>query len=262
MMHRFFKKKRRRSIKEKKKWLTLWRLVQLIVFLAIIGGSAYAIYHYLIQSERFNIATIRIIGANLLDEQEILLTAGITVADNLVTVDIDEVKQKVEAMPFIKSCEVKRFMPDTIVIEVQERVPVAAVMINNHLYEVGIEGVVLREIDSLARHTGPMITSLPELNFAQPGQAIAQKELHIALKLWQAFVQQPVSKEITVSEIAAKSTEHISMICDEFPFEIRWGYTDVAQQAEKFNTLWQSQNGKFPCQEYLDLRFGTEIPCK
>ncbi len=65
-----------------------------------------------------------------------------------------------------------------------------------------------------------------------------------------------------VDELAVYDDNDIRMYCATLPFEIRWGRGDYDVQARRLDILWQELEGRLPCTEYLDLRFGRDLACK
>jgi len=257
------RKVRRRSLydrQRRRRWLTI--VLQIVVVLVLVSGTAYAFYHYVIESPRFQVKRISIEGTDVLSPEAVRAVAGITERHNLLFFDAGEVRERIEAMPCVRGCEIQRAYPDLVIIRIRERVPLATLLLNNHAFELDEEAVVLREIDSLAPHVGPLVTGVTALGLVEPGQRLEHPAVLNALAVWQAFCTQPLSRDLRVSELCSPKANAIAMICDEAPFEIRWGRGDFVRQAKRLNVLWREKGGALPCLEYLDLRFDEDLVCK
>ncbi len=230
-----------------------------LLFLAVVASLFIG---YITQSSTFRVKRVLFEGMHVLPEQDILLAAGITTDDNIIFLDTESVEKRVEDLPYVKRCEVKRMYPDEVLVRIVERKAVATVMVTNHLYEIDRENVVLRELSPFALQTGPMITNLPDVTLQDPGKQIESPALARALELWENFKALPFAKEITLSEISAVHENDIRMYFNELPYEIRWGRSDFATQAARFEVLWNEMGGNLPCQNYLDLRFDADLVCK
>ncbi|HEX72206.1 MAG TPA: FtsQ-type POTRA domain-containing protein, partial [Candidatus Hydrogenedentes bacterium] len=133
------------------------RIEMLFVILSLIF-VAILFTGYLKQSATFQVKRVLFEGAHILPETDILAAAGITSNDNIIFLDTFSTARRVEALPYVKRCEVKRMYPDEVLLRIIERKAVATVMVSNHLFEIDREYVVLRELSPKALPTGPMIT--------------------------------------------------------------------------------------------------------
>jgi cell division septal protein FtsQ len=248
---------------KKKKRFQVFRLVLKGLFLFLLfTGIAWPFYHYVIESPRFRVQSIQVEGANVLHEEAILAVAGITRDDNLLFFDPEAIAEKIEAMPYVRHCDVRRVWPDLVTIRIEERAAMALLLVNNHLFEVDGEGIVLRELDRDAPWSGPLITNVPDLGFVAAGRRIEAEELHQALGLWQAFRRAPAAEDLTLSEISAAESDCLKLFFDEIPCETRWGRGDYRKQARRFSMLWEALGHEIPCEEYLDLRFDRDLVCR
>lgn len=237
-------------------------LLKGFICFAAIASFGYAFSIYISEDERFRVREIRVIGANVLREQTIVQAADIRADDNVLFVENETIRGRVMSIPYIRSCDVQRVYPGTIIIRIEERVPLATLLVNNHAYEVDAEAMVLRELDPLPPHEGPLITGLPDLPAVEPGKKLENATLAKALELWQAFSLLPVAGQLTVSEIAAMAPNDLQMYCNEVPYMIRWGRSDFTRQAALFDIWWRDKATGAPCKEYLDLRFDDDLVCR
>ncbi len=228
----------------------------------LVSVTAFGFYRYVQDSDYFKIKRVRVDGARYLDPKNIVATAGLTSTDNILFLRAAAIRNKITAMPYVKSCRVTRIFPDTVAVTIQEREPVATLLAHMHSFEIDAEGVVLRKLSPRDSHPGPFISQVSELGSVEEGQHLTQPSLLAALNVWRSFQKSGVGKSMTVSEIAAPGVNDIRMYCDELPYEIRWGHGDPAQEAARLDALWREKSGKLPCAEYLDLRFGRDLACR
>ena len=252
------RRKPRRPFKER----PISYVLEGILCLLLAGALGYGTYWYVKTSPIFKVKTIRVEGADKLLPETIIATSGVTADDCLPLLNSAEAQERVSAIPYVKTCRINRLFPDKLIIKIQERVAFATLMVNNRLYEVDHEGKVLRELAPDVPPVPPFITNVPNLDFVEVGQSLAQPSLKAALAVWSAFSQTDMARGVTISEISATRENRICMYCDEFNFEIRWGRDDFEGQARKLDIFWQSQNKDIHCMDYLDLRFGNDVTCK
>lgn len=243
-----------------------WRLFRYLFFLVflvlILGVISVAFAHYMKESPRFQVRSIRVEGANVLREQAILEVAGITSEHNLLFFDPDKIRRRIESIPYVRRCDIRRAYPDMVIIRIEERMALAALQVHTRTFEIDEEGVVLRELAASEVHEGPLITNVPNLGVVEVGSRLSQPSLTKALALWIAFSTVSLGQELAVSEISAPEPDDLSMIIEGLNYEIRWGRSDFMRQAMLLDILWREKGGRLPCNEYLDLRFDYNLVCK
>ncbi|NIA12552.1 MAG: FtsQ-type POTRA domain-containing protein [Nitrospiraceae bacterium] len=244
------------------------RALEAIVCAGLLGGVAFDFSAFALHSGFFNIDTIRVEGANVLREEDIIAQSGVTSGDCIFAVDAEEIRARVAEMPFVAECSVTRMFPRKVIIRLTERVAVATLLVNNHMYEIDANCHVLRQMpDAVAYpdrvgHVGPFISDVSDMAYVHVGQTIEQAGVRDAVAVWLAFRETSMAQEVTVSEVCAISDSLICMYVDELDCEIRWGRGSLAKQAWKLDVFWRSQNGRITYTEYVDLRFGDDVVCR
>lgn len=241
---------------------SFWATFVTVATFGLLCTATLGLYRYVNDSDYFRIATIQVDGAHLLKAEDIVGASGLSSEDNILFISPSAIAERVDANPYVKSCEVSRTLPDLVKISIEERYPVATLLAHNHAYEIDREMTVLRKLNSDDPNTGPLISQVTEMGAVDPGVQLKQSPLRVALQVWEAFAETEMAHEVTVSEISAAGVNEIRMYCDELPFEIRWGRDDVRQQARNLDVLWRQRGPALPCTDYLDLRFGQDLACK
>ena len=65
--------------------------------------------------------------------KEIEKEIGVSRGDPILKIDLDAIRQRIEKLPWIRSCVVERYLPDELYIHIQEKVPIA-IWQNNKQY--------------------------------------------------------------------------------------------------------------------------------
>lgn len=79
-------------------------------------------------------------GRNETAQREIAQMLGIKRGDLMLYVDVDEARARIEALPWVKSAEVRRVWPDRILVRIVERSPVAIWQKDGATVVIDIEG--------------------------------------------------------------------------------------------------------------------------
>lgn len=91
----------------------------------------------------FNIAAITINGQRELLSTEVLAIAGIRTQDSLLFLDLDAVRERLQAEPIISKASVRKLFPDQIVITIKERHADAIWQKGDDLYVVSQTGQII-----------------------------------------------------------------------------------------------------------------------
>jgi hypothetical protein len=235
---------------------------QLVVCAGGLAAYLYWFGVYVEHSGLFNVKVIQVDGADFLREEDIIAQSGVTNGDCIFLLRPDIIRKNILAMPFVSACGVNRVFPDRLEIEIEERVALATLLVNNRLFELDRDCTVLRELETEEPHVGPLITTESELDYVEVGRRMPHASLKDAVDVWRAFTRTSMAGDVTVSEICAENGNKIGMTCDELNCEVRWGRGNIESQAWKLDVFWRSEKGRLPFREYIDLRFGNDVACR
>jgi cell division protein FtsQ len=111
---------------------------------AVSGGRA--VYRWLFaENPRFLVRQLDLTSTGRLTAAHIKEFGGLAEGQNLFALDIQEVRRKLEQGPLIKGADVQRQLPDTLVVRVQERQPLARIAQEaaDFYFSVDLDGHVL-----------------------------------------------------------------------------------------------------------------------
>jgi cell division protein FtsQ len=103
-------------------------------------------YSYLLSCPYFEIKETSVRGLKELTEKDILLQAALKPRQNLLALNTGGVASRISANPWIKNIYVGRELPNRLVLEVRERIPVALVKQASNFYLMDSEGVVFKKL--------------------------------------------------------------------------------------------------------------------
>jgi cell division protein FtsQ len=155
-VRRFMARARQRKLRAALPWAVVAGV------LALAGVLTWVVYGTAVLGVR----TIRVVGAEVLTPLEVRAAAAVADRQPLAGVDLGDVTSRVEALPPVDRAVVSRRWPHTIVIEVVERTPVAAVPAGQAFRLVDDEGVPFRDVREAP-------AGLPVARVAAPGPSDA-----------------------------------------------------------------------------------------
>ncbi len=126
------------------------RYGKLKIYLLIFFLLSTLIFIILFRTNYFEINNIIVYNNNVLSDDEIISRSGVQIGENTFKIKISEIEAKIKKAPFIKDVNIKRNLPDKLLIEVTERKKMAAVLYMGLYFYIDEEGVILytsNEID-------------------------------------------------------------------------------------------------------------------
>jgi cell division protein FtsQ len=128
--------------------------------LLVLGGVTWLIYG----TPVLGVRDVKVVGVQLLTPGQIQDAAGVPADEPLARVDLDKVRSRVRALPAVDRVVVRRSWPSTLVVEVVERTPIAAVPAGKQFTLIDRSGVPYQTV------TGQP-PGLPLLRLSTPGPA-------------------------------------------------------------------------------------------
>lgn len=123
----------------KKKKKAVFRLIKWTTFILIlIGGGV-----YFLLSPFFNIKNIEIVGNQKLTNDEIISLSQIQLDENTFKIVKNKVKKNIKQSAYVENVKVKRNLPNTITIEVEERTPTYMIAFANAYAYINNQGYFL-----------------------------------------------------------------------------------------------------------------------
>lgn len=97
----------------------------------------------------FKVQNISVSGNHRYTEEEIIAATGIQIEDNLYTMNKFDIRAKVlRELPYIQDMTIRRRLPDTILITVEESAPVAAISDGGQWWLMNGDGKLLEQTSS------------------------------------------------------------------------------------------------------------------
>ena len=97
-------------------------------------------------NDTFAIKKISIVGINNLSKEDVLKASGLKYGKNAFNLSVDQIRNNLEQIKWVKSAVVKRTLPSKFEISIVERVPIAYWQNKDQLYLVDANGVCMPTI--------------------------------------------------------------------------------------------------------------------
>jgi cell division septal protein FtsQ len=207
-------------------------------------------YERVMASERFRVDRVDVRGSRFLSDGEVRELLGSAVGENVLEVDIEALKRRLRASPWVEDAVVRRTLPDALSVEVVERVPLALAELDQ-LFLMDAGGVL---IDLYGPRTAgfdlPIVRGLkglgPESRADRAGRAGA-----LLADLGELAAE--------VSEVHVQDSGELRVVLRGAGEQLRLGAPPYRQRFVTYLGLRAELLARCPDAEYFDLRFRDRI---
>jgi cell division protein FtsQ len=158
------------------------KITKILIFYLAMAFLGWNFFSFMFSSNFCSIGEIVIQGNDYLSKDEILYRSKVKLGENTFKLDLKESKDSLIQEPWIKEAEIKRVIPNKIIISVKERKVAAFVCIGDEYFTSSKEGLVLSKIVKTEEGFDlPLILGL-EISEIKIGETIDKPEFKTALE--------------------------------------------------------------------------------
>ncbi|HYQ41701.1 MAG TPA: FtsQ-type POTRA domain-containing protein [Polyangiaceae bacterium] len=194
----------------------LWSALKLASGLAVVVGVSLAVawsaHHYALNSPRFAIRTVDLVGAKRTTLDQIRSDSGIAVGLNIFALDTDVAERKLLENPWISEVKVTRRLPSTLRVELSEREAAAVVALGERLYLVTPEGVPFKEVQAGDPFDMPLISGASPENLQRDRKREIER-IQTGLEVLRQFERVPLSRVYPPEEVHLADAGDVTLTC-------------------------------------------------
>lgn len=207
------RKKKERKKKKRRKKHYLLKFTLLVI--CCVG------LYYFLTSDYFNIQKITIVNDGHYTNDQVVEIAKAKAGKNLFKVSTKKMKERLLEDAYIKSAKVRRSIPKTLKITVEERKPYAIVPYGDDFIIIDQEAIVLEKSDGQPQL--PLLLGMT-LKSIEPGEMLKVEEssvLEDTLSLLERMEEEDLYfKKIDISNIIIKAYIYDQLVCEGTPDNI------------------------------------------
>ena len=220
---------KRQTVRRKRRWADKLRQVEriLLSMLIVVAGltALYGVYRLVFLGSAFELESVVVEGNwKRLSPAEVAVLSGVRKGDNLFRMSVSDIYDRLNAGPWVKEAAVRRRLPDTLWIYIEEHDPVAIVS-SKGFYYVGAGGRVVKRLEAGDDRDMPLITGI-ELDENEGN-------LMCALEILNLFDGSRFGAEQGVSEVHYDELLGYSIITRREPMQILIGHTNFADRVKR-----------------------------
>ncbi len=225
--------------------------VTAVGLLAVAG--AWTAWQRVFASDRLRVGRLEVRGSHFLSEGEVRELIGPAVGENILALDIEGLKARLRASPWVADATVTRALPDTVRVEIHERVPLALAEIER-LYLMDEDGGL---IDIYGPRTGAF-----DLPIVRGLLGVEEESRRARARRAGALLADLAELGSEVSEVYVKPSGDLRVVLRGAGEVLLFGEAPYRQRLVTFLSLRRDLAEKAPGAEHFDLRFRGRIFAK
>ena len=228
----------------------------LLVVSAVAGSGivtlvGYTVVNYLYTSHRFEVKRLSVVGLKRVEQTQVLAQVGLQDPSNVFSVDLEQVRLRVEGLKWVRFATVQRVLPDTLSIKIVEREPVGLARIRGVIYQFDAQAELLNQDRGAGVHL-PILDGL-KIDDAESNQ----KKIDLYRRIMDDLHGQDELSEIHINdegEVSVVSlSEPLLVNLGSDQFRARWGhYLQLRTQIQR----------EYPDTVQVDFRFKNQVILK
>jgi cell division septal protein FtsQ len=244
--------KRRAGVRQA--WLVF--KVATVLGLALYGGWRGTAL--VLGAPALQVARISVRGHEQLSSGEVLALVDGLRGRNILTVNLDELQQRLLASSWVEEAHVRRILPSRVDIRVRERRPIGIGRLAESLYLIDASGVVIDEYGpNYAGLDLPIIDGLAARP-ADGSSAVDQARSRLAARLIDGLASRPDIAD-RVSQIDVSDPHDAVVILDGDTVMLRLGEEAFADRIQEYLDIAPALRQRVADMDYVDLRFDDRL---
>ena len=225
------------------------RLFKGIVFLLIVG----AILGFFVYVPFFTLKEVKLIGAERLTVEDILKVGNIYIGEPIFQLETNDITTRLSNDLRIESVTVRRIVPNTIEVTLQERKPLATIVCDYGYLDLDKSGKIIDSYKNLREMKIPMITGA-QAQDKYIGDEIDDNLVKKILEFLQKLAPESLNK---LSEVAIVAADYVVAYTDtEQAVQIRIGKMErLDEKAHLVDDFLRDLDNNPHAVEYVDFNY-------
>ncbi|PLX99951.1 MAG: cell division protein FtsQ [Desulfuromonas sp.] len=257
-------KVRQNRRKQERKPLNLRRILRRVLHvgvalfsLALVGVCGFLGIEFLMTSDTFRVEEVIVSGTERLERQHIAALSDIQRGMNSFDLDLDLIGRKIEGDPWVRSASVRRIFPRQMVIEIQERQPVAVVNLG-YLYYLDDHGEIFKVLENGDKLDYPLVSGF-DYERAQQHDSEYAELLERIVELIGDLKERELFNLDQVSEIHLEADGGLALFTLEGGVRIKIGSRDFAGKIDRLERIYAKLQPQLKALDYIDLNVAEKI---
>jgi cell division septal protein FtsQ len=253
-----FRRAHVRPPRRRRAWSHIFVATRAITALALFGAGAYLLQQQVARAGALHVDRITVRGNHRLEAGEVLVLLEGLRGQHLLAVDLEQWQRRVMASPWVGHATLRRVLPSTVDVTIQERRPLAIGRLSGELYLVADDGHVIDEYGpNYAQLDLPILDGLgapPD----EGGAAVDEGRTELANRLL-ASVGRNAALLRRLSQIDVSNARDAVVVLEGDTTLVHLGAEQFLERLQSYVDLSPALRERVSDIEYADVRFGNHI---
>jgi len=248
-----------RTVREVLRWSL--KLSFGLLLASTLSFGLYWVRDRLYHSPRFDIAITEINGLQQISQNQVLLKISELARPdrNLVRFDLDRLRRDLELIPWVKTVVVRRVLPDKLIVDIEEREPVAFARVGQVTLLIDEEGTLLENNpEKLSRADFPVILGM-ESGYAPEVLRRNRERITVYLRLIHSLDRGGAGLSRDLSEVHLQDPGNVSVILDGDTVLVYLGETGFQKKFRRYLAASRELKKKYRNLDSVDLRYRDQV---
>jgi cell division septal protein FtsQ len=236
----FFRPKGRREATGEGKFQKVLKKVLRIAFQLLLVSfflfMGHWFYVHLLGDPFFRVREVEVEGYRKISREALLSLITIEGMPNLFTVRLREVAKRVESHPWIDHVKVRKVFPNKVLIQVEERKPIAILQLEE-LYYIDQKGVIFSRAGDRDEYNYPFLTGMTR-DVLEKDPAEANRLITRALELLRIADKEKMSPLQEISEVHMEKSFGVQCFTQTEGLEVRMGWDHFGEKLKRLSLIW------------------------
>jgi len=209
------------------------------------------LYEYLVSSPYIRLEQVIITGVDEDTKQDLINLSEMNADSSLLSININEIKEKMERHPWVRSVVLEKRFPHTLIVKAEKEIPAALVVLDRLSY-MNSWGTVFKEVEQEDDKDYPIITGISEV------ETVREKQLKIAALVLDIFgAETGAWSHKELSEIHVSEDGDVSLYSISLPAVIRMGSVELSAKKDELKKIIEHLNetGRIHTVKAIDLNY-------
>jgi cell division septal protein FtsQ len=222
-----------------RKILRLTFQLLLVSFFLFIG---HWIYVHLLEDPYFRVREVEVEGGQKIPKETLRSLTVVEGMPNLFSVELKEVVKRLESHPWIEQVQVKKVFPNKILIQIEEKKPMAIIQLGE-LYYIDTKGEIFSPVGERDEYNYPYLTGLTR-QVLEKDPAEAKRLINKALELLRIVHEGKIPPLEEISEVHMEKAFGIQCFTKAEGVEVKLGWEEFGEKLKRLSLIWSDLRKK------------------